>query len=42
MRGEDHFFFPAKKISRFDRDLAEDLILSIDNPPFAWDFVGFC
>ena len=41
MRSEDRFFFAAKKVRGLHGDLAEDLVLGVDNPPLAWDFVGF-
>ena len=41
VRREDGFFFAAQKIRRLDRDAAEDLILGVNDPPLAWNFVGF-
>src|SRR5207245_9216160 len=41
MRREDCFLFAAQKPSRLHRNATEHLILGVDQPPFAVDFVGF-
>ena len=40
--GIDRLFFPAQKIGGFHGDLAEDLVIGVDDPPLARNFVGFC
>ena len=41
MRRENCFLFAAQKSRRLDRHVAQHLILGIDQPPLAVDFVGF-
>src|SRR5438874_9276697 len=41
MWSEDCFLFAAQKPSRLHRNATEHLILGVDQPPFAVDFVGF-
>src|ERR1700736_2818154 len=41
MWGEDRFLFAAQKSGRLHGDVTEHLILGIDQPPFAVDFIGF-
>jgi hypothetical protein len=41
MRSENCFLFAAQKSRRLDRHVAQHLILGIDQPPLAVDFVGF-
>lgn len=41
VRRVDRFFFAAQKVRGFHGDTAEDLVLGVNDPPFAWDFVGF-
>ena len=42
MGGVDRLFFAAQEIGSFHRDLAEHLVVGINNPPLARHFVGFC
>jgi len=41
MRRENRLLFPAQKSRRLDRYVAQHLILGIDQPPLAVDFIGF-
>ena len=38
---ENGFFFSAQKFGGLDRDAAEHLVLGVDQPPLALNFVGF-
>ena len=42
VRSVDRLFFAAKKIGRFHGDLAEHLVVRVNDPPLARHFVGFC
>src|ERR1044072_6770036 len=42
MRRVNGLFFAAQKIGGFHGHLTEDLIVGVDDPPFAWHFIGFC
>ena len=42
MGSEDGFVLAAEKAGGFDGHLTKDFIGSIDDPPFAVDFFGFC
>src|SRR6266705_4394867 len=41
MRRENRLLFAAQKFRRLHRDAAEHLIFSVDQPPFAVDFICF-
>src|ERR687892_1520024 len=38
---EDRFSFPAQKVGSLYRDLAEHLVLSVNDPPLAWHVGSF-
>src|SRR5690349_11440600 len=40
MRSKNGLFFAAQQVRCFDRNPAEDLILGVNKPPLAVDFVG--
>lgn len=39
---ENGFFFPAQQVGSLHGDAAEHLVLSVNDPPFAWHFGSFC
>ena len=39
--GVDRLFFAAEEIGGLHGDLAEHLVIGVNDPPLAWDFVGF-
>src|ERR1043166_228494 len=41
VRRVDRLFFAAQKIGCFHGDAAEDLVLGVNDPPLARNFVGF-
>src|SRR2546423_3344595 len=41
MRRVNRLFFAAQKIGGFDGDATEDLVLRVNDPPLAWNLVGF-
>src|SRR4029077_1309510 len=41
MRRKNCFLFPAQELCRLDRNTPEDLIFSVDQPPFTVDLTGF-
>ncbi|MDB6146493.1 MAG: hypothetical protein JWO45_157, partial [Spartobacteria bacterium] len=41
MRSEDGLFLSAEEIRSGNRHVAEDLVLSVNNPPLAGYFMGF-
>ena len=42
VRRVDNLFLAAEKIGRLHGDLAKNLVVGVNDPPLARDFVGFC
>jgi hypothetical protein len=42
VRRVDRLFFAAQQIGGFHGDATQDLVLGVNDPPFAWNFGGFC